>query len=326
MKKQKYSITIILPVYNGEKYLARCIDSVVGQTLDGVKLLAINDGSTDRSLAILEKYKKLYPGQIDIIDQENMGVAKTRNKGISLTETEYLTFIDQDDFLDLDFCETLYEEAGSGDYDLVLSGYRRPGASLISLHKNMKLGKTKYARFRSIAIWGKLHKTSFVKEKGILVFDTAMGEDIVFSLREYKHAKMKVMNNYIGYNWFYNGDSVSNTKQKSMSVMLPSLFMLLDEIRENDDGTKEYAYFSIQTLVYFILWTGHSASKVEFMNTYKEIINFTVDKFENLFRGKFIIMQPRGTPIINRIATSLFLIFVKTNTLGLFASIYCKGK
>ncbi len=87
-------VTIILPVYNGEKYLKRAIDSVLNQTIgyDKLTLLVINDGGTDSSSQIISNYQKKYPELIHFIDRENKGVAKTRNEAIILTETEYLNF------------------------------------------------------------------------------------------------------------------------------------------------------------------------------------------------------------------------------------------
>ena len=98
MKSPK--ITVIVPVYNSEKYIGRCLDSVLRQVYQDFLILAINDGSTDGTDEILKKYAKDFPEKIKYIKQKNMGVAKTRNKGIELAETEFITFIDNDDFID----------------------------------------------------------------------------------------------------------------------------------------------------------------------------------------------------------------------------------
>ena len=85
-----YKISVILPIYNGEKYLGRCLDSILNQTMPEVKIIAVNDGSNDASLSILKEYKKKYGDRIHIHNQENAGVAAARNTGIDLVEQNTL--------------------------------------------------------------------------------------------------------------------------------------------------------------------------------------------------------------------------------------------
>ena len=92
-------ISVIVPVYNQEKYIGRCIDSVLNQTMTDFELILINDGSKDKSLDILRNYEKK-DKRIKIIDQKNMGVAKTRNKGIEIASGEFIVLVDNDDYLD----------------------------------------------------------------------------------------------------------------------------------------------------------------------------------------------------------------------------------
>ena len=92
-------ISIIVPVYNVENYLERCVESILKQTYTNFELLLINDGSTDRSLDILKKYKEKYPEITKIIDKKNGGLSSARNAGIRDAKGEYLSFIDSDDII-----------------------------------------------------------------------------------------------------------------------------------------------------------------------------------------------------------------------------------
>ena len=92
-------VTIIIPVYNSEKYIGRCLDSIVNQSFKDIDILVINDGSTDKSKEIVEEYQSKYRN-IKLINQDNIGVAKTRNKAIKLIDTKYIMFIDNDDYID----------------------------------------------------------------------------------------------------------------------------------------------------------------------------------------------------------------------------------
>lgn len=112
-------ISVIIPVYNTEKYLKRCLDSVINQTLKDIEIICINDASTDGSLNILKDYAAK-DNRIKIIDlSQNVGAGKARNIGIENANGEYIGFIDSDDFIDLDFYEKLYSKAVSDNYDVV---------------------------------------------------------------------------------------------------------------------------------------------------------------------------------------------------------------
>lgn len=111
MEKLKVvKLSVIIPVYNVEKYLKRCLDSVINQTLKDIEILCINDGSTDDSLSILEEYKSK-DSRIVIISQGNKGLAATRNVGIENAKGEYLAFVDSDDWINSKFLECLYSSA-----------------------------------------------------------------------------------------------------------------------------------------------------------------------------------------------------------------------
>ena len=104
-------VSIIIPVYNTEKYLRKCLDSVCNQTLSDIEIICINDCSTDNSLGVLEEYS-VNDKRLKIIDfKENKGVSVARNKGIDEAKGEYIGFIDSDDYIDLDFYEKLYNKA-----------------------------------------------------------------------------------------------------------------------------------------------------------------------------------------------------------------------
>lgn len=118
-----FKVSLIVPVYNVEKYLARCLESLVSQTLDGVEIVAVNDGSTDSSLSILERFKSRYSEKLFIYTTENHGVSHARNLGFSKARGEYVWFVDSDDYVERDACERLYQKAVTDGNDLVLFRY-----------------------------------------------------------------------------------------------------------------------------------------------------------------------------------------------------------
>lgn len=111
-------ISIIVPVYNVEKYLARCLDSILAQTLADFEVIAVDDGSPDNCGKILDEYAKK-DNRIKVIHKENGGVSSARNAGLDEAMGEYIGFVDPDDYISCDMYEHLYNEAKSGDYDIV---------------------------------------------------------------------------------------------------------------------------------------------------------------------------------------------------------------
>lgn len=110
-------VSIIVPVYKTEKYIRRCLDSVVGQTLDDIEIILIDDGSPDSCGEICEEYKRK-DGRIQVIHQENQGVSAARNAGLQIAEGEYIGFIDSDDFIETDMYEYLLALADRYDADV----------------------------------------------------------------------------------------------------------------------------------------------------------------------------------------------------------------
>lgn len=113
-------VSIIVPVYNTAKYLNGCIKSLLHQTLEDIEIILINDGSPDESESIIKKYKDK---RIKYISKKNEGIGKTRNLGIDSATGEYISFIDSDDYVEPNFCETMYEKAIKDNCDIVICDY-----------------------------------------------------------------------------------------------------------------------------------------------------------------------------------------------------------
>lgn len=198
-------ISIIIPVYNVETFLPQCLDSLVNQTYQDVEIICVNDGSTDGSLAILQKYARK-DKRIKIISRENRGVSESRNEGMESASGEWLMFVDSDDWLEPNCCERIMTR--NEDDDLIIFSYIREfktvSAPKLIFDKHPKLFEGKEIDWlfeRLIApngkelahpekldslstVWGKLYKTSIVREHGIEFVSTKRTgtlEDFVFN-------------------------------------------------------------------------------------------------------------------------------------------------
>lgn len=190
-------VSIIIPIYNGEKYLKRCLDSIVNQTYKDIEIICINDGSKDSSLKILKEYQSL-DNRIVIIDKENAGVSAARNDGINKSTGTYITFVDADDWLELDAIEILYNTLIEKQVDVVRANYYRnfeedENDSIGNLHDlSNRSFDTKQENFADLVIdklldgripcyiWILLIKKEYVLRTSLFKLDIKLMEDTIF--------------------------------------------------------------------------------------------------------------------------------------------------
>ena len=115
-------ISIVIPIYNVEKYLSNCIESITNQSFQNYEMILVNDGSKDSSLEICYKYKK-NNNKIKIVNKENGGLSSARNAGIKIAKGKYIVFIDPDDEIDKNYFNTLYTIAEENNCDFVVGNY-----------------------------------------------------------------------------------------------------------------------------------------------------------------------------------------------------------
>ena len=112
-------VSVIVPVYGTEKYLSKCLDSLVGQSLKEIEIIVVNDGSPDNSQIIIDEYDKKYP-QMRGLQKENGGLSDARNYGICHANGEFVAFVDSDDYIEPTMCEDMYEKAVKNALDIVV--------------------------------------------------------------------------------------------------------------------------------------------------------------------------------------------------------------
>lgn len=169
-------ISIIIPVYNVEKYIRECMYSATNQTLKDIEIICIDDGSPDNSGAIIDEYASK-DSRVHVVHQKNSGVSATRNNGIDLAKGEYIKFMDSDDVLDLNACEICYNKAKSENADIVVHD------SFNEVFNKGQFFLIPLPEFPDGVVWSGLYKTSFIKENNIRFNEsTSYGEDQAFNL------------------------------------------------------------------------------------------------------------------------------------------------
>ena len=211
-------ITVIIPVYNVEPFLQKCIDSILAQTYHEFEVLLINDGSNDNSGKICD-YNESNDTRIKVFHKKNEGVSIARNLGLKHASGKYVTFIDSDDWIDKKYLETLWKNSTGSD--LIISGYHTQNKNLrleaylpkkeTFLNGQFKSLYEDYIRTAIIkAPWCKLFSSEIIK-KNKLQFNTEMtlGEDTIFTFGFLSVAKNISVIDYSGYYWRYNSSSLS---------------------------------------------------------------------------------------------------------------------
>lgn len=196
-------VSVIIPVYNSERYIEKCLNSVLNQTFQDFELIVVNDGSKDKSQKILETFQEKEPEKITLIKQENKGVSKTRNEAIKTAKGKYVMFIDNDDFIDKDYIETFVKEIEKDDFDVVLGGYRRPNEKN-KIVKQLQLPNEPWAKFMIFAPWARIYKKEYLLKNNITFLNVNIGEDVFFNIQAMLLSKKIKIIDYIGYNWFFN--------------------------------------------------------------------------------------------------------------------------
>ena len=218
-------LSVIIPVYNVEKYLPHCLESVLIQADNNIEVIAINDGSIDKSPEILDQYATQYPS-LKIINQPNQGVSAARQKGITVAHGKYILFLDADDFLEASSLSILYKKAIEADADMVLMDYytynpddqKKTYIQQISIHQysQASLLKQMFCAERAWAVWSYIAKKELHETiKYNLVSDLSIGEDAVYTTQIVLAAHKITSINKPLINYVSRPDSV--TQQKNIS-------------------------------------------------------------------------------------------------------------
>ena len=250
-------VSVIVPVYNVEAYLERCLDSLVKQTLEEMEIIVVNDGTKDNSQAIIDRYAAAYPQKVISLIKENGGLSDARNYGIPYAHGEYIGFVDSDDYLNVTMYQKLYDRAAETDSDIVVCGYygidentetRRffqRGSTLefgVSLHENPKLLYTNapYA-------WNKIYRRALFERTGIRFPKGKIYEDIATIYPLMLHAnRISKVNEPLYYYILKREGAITATFSENILQMYDSLAIM------NEYYIREGAFEEFKEVLGFI--------------------------------------------------------------------------
>lgn len=302
-------VSIIVPVYNVEKYLERCLESLVNQTLKDIEILVINDGSPDNSQKIIDDYTKKYKTIKPFIKQ-NGGISDARNYGIENANGEYIAFIDSDDYVDITMMEKLYNKAKEKDYDIV-------ECDLVMVYDSGKIikkvcptlnedvdteeKKKSYMINAYTSVWNKLYKKSLF-DCGVRFKKGVWFEDVEFLYRLYPYIKTIGFVNEIFNYYVQREGSITRTFDKRLLCYVDNWNGIIEFYKKNnfyDKYTNELEYVYVKYLyASFIKQTSNYKDKKMFDETVKMAKDNVKERFPKYRTNNYFYRSIKGIYLV----------------------------
>lgn len=247
LSPNKICVSIIIPIYNAEKYLRGCLNQLRVQTLESIEIICVNDGSTDETKAILDEYA-VKDSRIKVIHQDNQGAGIARNKGLEIAQGEYLLFLDADDIFDKKLCEDAYYKAKYDMADVVLFGANRLNMQTAEqesmgwvlkeqmLPKKMPFSIKDYGdkiyQVTTACPWSKMFRAEFVRQQQLQFQNTKNANDVFFvrtALATAKRITVLRKKKYITYR-YNDGSNIQSGKNKAPIEFYKAFKALKEEL------------------------------------------------------------------------------------------------
>ncbi len=305
----KIKVSVIVPVYDVQKYLAKCLNSILNQSFSEYEIICVNDCSPDNSQAVLDKYYKKYPDRIRIIiNKENLGLGLSRNRGIDAAQGEYIMFVDSDDYIKTDYIQRYYEYAREGKVDAVIGGYIRVSKSKETIHS---ISDNIWATLTYGISCAKMYRKDFLNKNNLRFSSYKCGEDVHFNTCAFCCSMTYKVIPYEGYYYVDNGKSITNTmnykknhEEIMMNIFLDVLEKYGNRICSDQKDVLEYVCYVniLNALLQFNRGCGVAIMKEK----YAKCSQYMQRYFPNYIHNNYLrVGKPKGQTAKIRIATSI---------------------
>ena len=258
-------ISVIIPVYNVEKYIKTSVESVLNQTYSNLEIILVDDGTEDNCDKICDEYKEK-DDRVVVIHQKNMGLAEARNSGMKIATGKYIMFLDSDDFFEKNSCEVLYNEIKKRDADFVIGNYIHVDTDgnkwenpLFDqeIYTNFQLSIKDYQKsffVMNSVVWNKIYKREFLEKINLKFVKGTLAEDAIFSTFCYVHSNNGYFINDIVYNYRQNqaNSTISTTCSKKYFEKIDEAYKLIFNNFESTNNIGFYRYFYARIMPYLL--------------------------------------------------------------------------
>lgn len=318
---QMIKVSVIVAVYNEERFLYRCLDSICGQSLKEIEIICVDDGSTDSSLQILQSYAQR-DNRIKILTQKNQFAGVARNYGMEYATGKYLSFLDADDYFETDMLERMYQKAEEGKSDIVICRYAQYCEtnqkfvpvdwsyidSFFIQKENFSADSLKHAGIFQITkgwAWDKLFRTEFVRQCDYKFSNFRSSEDGYFvNMLLVRARNLSYMDDVLLTHRVNNPMSLSSTKDKNWLNGFKMLLLMKSEMeRLNCYTVYEQSY--LNEVVFFLDWYLRTMNSFEsFRKTYLFIQNVMEQDVGVLNYGREYYFQKECFDVYQRVVTT----------------------
>lgn len=263
---QRICLTVVIPVFNAEAYIEQCLNSLLQQTLKSFNVVCVDDCSSDGSLSLLKKIAPQFGARMTILSNtENLGGGASRMRAVEVADTQYVTFLDSDDYLSNDYVERFIAEASTCP-DIVVAGYTKDYGTKREQHKPVSMPWCLTTYSISCA---KMYRRDFLRDNKVGFSKIKCGEDILFGLELFSlQPKVKVID-YCGYHYRYNDQSTTNTLKEDMEKNVAEIFSQFSlwanetSLNTHQKRVIEYTYYAnmVNALAVYSRGCGLTAMK-----------------------------------------------------------------
>ena len=297
---KKYKLSIVAAVYNLEKYLPRCLDALVNQTLQDIEIICVDDGSTDSAPQIIEEYAAKYPEKVKAYHKPNGGEFTTRNYGLERATGEYVTFVDTDDYVDLTWAEKLYNAAKANDADIAVCGFERidletgkvVSTNMTHFGNTVREVNSKddFVLFINTSPWNKIYKLEKVKDLRFLSFRGF--NDMIFLVSSYTKIKKIAFVPEALYHYYLRYDSQIHTVNKQDVENFKKYLLELKELYIKENKFEEMKYildmFAFIHLGISVMYRASYDKSIDMKKMMKETIQYLDTNFGTWRKSPFL--------------------------------------
>lgn len=278
-------ISVIVPVYNVEKYIRKCIESIINQTFKDIEIIIVNDGTKDNSIKIAEEY--LSDKRIKIVNKENGGVSSARNYGLEAAKGEYIFFMDADDYIEENMLEILYKDSNSNDIVICnnYDHYEESKTYKIRKKNNCIKGVEEqgiyFWGYVGLEIWNKLYKREFLLENNILYSEKIIHSDVFFNIKTLFLAhKVKYIDKPLYH--YISSRPGSITKQKTLEKTINAFKVIIDNIEKLEKIIPKDNFYKIRLFLCKMYYKGYI---LELENKY--FSNENIEEIDSFLRKNY---------------------------------------
>ena len=228
-------VSVIVPFYNVEKYIEKCLETLVNQTLDDIEIILVNDGSKDKTVDIVEKYKEMYSNKIVYLEKENGGLSDARNYAISYARGEYIAFLDSDDYVETNMYKEMYEIAQKENSDMVECNFiwEYPNKTRIDIGTTYNNKHEMIEKIRVVA-WNKLIKREILEKSKVQFPKGYRYEDVEFTYKLIPFLEKVSFCKTPMVHYVQREGSISNVQNKRNAEIFDVMEHVMDYYKENN--------------------------------------------------------------------------------------------